>query len=585
MKQQIFNVDDFGAVPDGKTDSTKGIHAAIDAAIKSGAEAEVRFGAGEYRIGGPDGQRYGIPVKNARNLTITGVENQTKITVTNQKLNGFKVLGGENVTIRNFIIDYDPLPFTQGTIKAVDFDNGTYDIELDEGYEDFTSRVYEGTNKGFGLPNIVNGLLDSQFGPWAIVATDFKDLGKRTWRVTISDKNYFRNTGLKTGARYVHKMTVWIDAALSSSGCRNIISENVTVCACPGLASMWDNNDKVLIKNFKTAIPDGSGRLLSTNADGIHAFGNRGGMTIDGCSFFGMADDAINIHARSAVVSKIIAPDKVEVITGGTTDCHIGDELMIFNIGTLIEKDRVVAIDVESDLNKQKQIITFNKKVSGLSEGTSYTDIAGDNLFNLSACGQGSIIRNCNFYTFRGRGVLMNTHDITIVDNDFYNVEGWGVSMHNDTTWKEGPPAFDIKIKNNRFHGIGFGHASSVFINSMENPETHIPNKNIKDVLVEGNQFLNIKSSAVGTFGIDGLVIRDNIIKNDSEDRNTSADIRLNHAKNVIISGNRIFDKTSKTTAAVFISENVEKGTGGVIIENNEIVLAEGVPVVQDERK
>ena len=39
-----------------------------------------------------------------------------------------------NVTLRGLVIDYDPLPYTQGRITAISDDRKTYDVELFEGY-------------------------------------------------------------------------------------------------------------------------------------------------------------------------------------------------------------------------------------------------------------------------------------------------------------------------------------------------------------------------------------------------------------------------------------------------------------------
>ena len=41
-----------------------------------------------------------------------------------------------NVTVRGLVIDYDPLPYTQGRITAISSDKQIYDIELFHGYPD-----------------------------------------------------------------------------------------------------------------------------------------------------------------------------------------------------------------------------------------------------------------------------------------------------------------------------------------------------------------------------------------------------------------------------------------------------------------
>lgn len=590
MSTNIFNVDDYGAMPDSKNDSSDGIAAAITAAIESakstGMPSEVRFGPGVYRIDGPDSRFYGIIIKDGKNISITGIENRTEILVVNPMLSGFKVLGGENIAIRNFIIDYDPLPYTQGTIMAVDFDAAYFDIDLDAGYIDFTDKMLANPGSTFGLPNRVNGETDSQFGPWAIVAKEFIHLHDRVWRIVAADAAYLKMTSLQVGARFVHKSCVWIDAAVSSSNCINVTAENITVFSSIGSSSLWGNNDKVTIKNLKVTIPEGSERLLSTNQDSIHGFGNRGGMIIDGCSFYGMADDGINIHGRSAVVKEVLADDKVVVMTGGVTDCRIGDDLMIFNFAIGYEKTKVKAIEVETSCGGHIQTITFDRKVSGLSAGNDYFDKNGDNIFNLSACSHNTVIKNCSFFAMRGRSILMNTHDILIENNTFYNVEGWAVSLDNDPNWKEGPASFNITIRNNNFNGVGFGYATSIFIRSMHNPGGGEPFRNIKNVVVENNTFTKLINSAIGTSGVEGLVIKNNKISNIDESPQKIADIKIADASGVVISGNKINDLTKQTYAGIHITDSVEDGANGVIIEDdNNIFVASHALQIMDDRQ
>lgn|GEM_PF-5250997 len=42
--------------------------------------------------------------------------------------------GRRSVTLRGFAIDYDPLPFTQGDILAVDRENGSFTVRIHDGY-------------------------------------------------------------------------------------------------------------------------------------------------------------------------------------------------------------------------------------------------------------------------------------------------------------------------------------------------------------------------------------------------------------------------------------------------------------------
>src|SRR5262249_6293728 len=49
---------------------------------------------------------------------------------------GLYIENCRNVQIKNLALDCDPLPFTQGTITAVNHDDATFDLKVQEGYRD-----------------------------------------------------------------------------------------------------------------------------------------------------------------------------------------------------------------------------------------------------------------------------------------------------------------------------------------------------------------------------------------------------------------------------------------------------------------
>ena len=81
-----------------------------------------RYRAGEREIVLPDGEvrcRGMVELgREFRDLTIRGGRD-TKLVCTNLS-DLFFLNGCSNVTMRDFAVDYDPLPFTQGTVTAID---------------------------------------------------------------------------------------------------------------------------------------------------------------------------------------------------------------------------------------------------------------------------------------------------------------------------------------------------------------------------------------------------------------------------------------------------------------------------------
>jgi hypothetical protein len=65
-----------------------------------------------------------FPISGAANLVVRGEGKATKIVITDPAAGGFSVGLGQQVTLPDFTIDYDLVPFCQGTIRAVDIEAG-----------------------------------------------------------------------------------------------------------------------------------------------------------------------------------------------------------------------------------------------------------------------------------------------------------------------------------------------------------------------------------------------------------------------------------------------------------------------------
>lgn len=72
-----------------------------------------------------------IAIQGARDLVIDGTGTTLLATTLTRAVN---IANSSNLTLKGLTIDYDPLPFTQGTVIAVASDNTTVDIKLDVGY-------------------------------------------------------------------------------------------------------------------------------------------------------------------------------------------------------------------------------------------------------------------------------------------------------------------------------------------------------------------------------------------------------------------------------------------------------------------
>ena len=116
----------------------------IEAAIENG-DAHLAIPTDNYRFaetrkvgwGGPSH----LPIMNPKNITI---DFQGSTLWFENGATGIAMFRAYNVTLKNAYLDWDPLPYFQGTITAIDYEANTFDFRPDPGYE------RENTSTGIG---------------------------------------------------------------------------------------------------------------------------------------------------------------------------------------------------------------------------------------------------------------------------------------------------------------------------------------------------------------------------------------------------------------------------------------------------
>ena len=100
----------------------------IDAELKAGKQ-RVIVPPGHYRVTPHDRQH--LVLRNLKDITIVAEGVEMICTETTRALT---ITHCTNLTLRGLVIDYDPLPFTQGRITALASEKKIQEIELFDGY-------------------------------------------------------------------------------------------------------------------------------------------------------------------------------------------------------------------------------------------------------------------------------------------------------------------------------------------------------------------------------------------------------------------------------------------------------------------
>ncbi len=576
-----FNVKNFGAKGDGTNNDTSAIIAAFTAAESSNSFTEIYFPSGIYKISSSNA--YALQFKNLSDLRLKGEGTNSILMVSNP---GNGCLGFSyctNIEIEALTIDYNPLPYTQGTITGVNTNNGTFDLLIDAGYPELSLPYFSAAQSKWGISV---DLPRDAYGLWAYFSSSWTNVGTRTWRMKADDPDFLKAHPFSIGDRYIHMARLWTAFDIGCDFCVNIKIKNVDIYASSGLTVGLIYCNKIHINKLNVSLKPGSNRLLSTNGDCVHSAGCTDGLLIENCKFEGMPDDGINIHGRGGVIVSNITDTIKRVGPPRHAYFAIGDEIQILdnkNGGTRGNAQILKAIQIRN----VEWEITLDKPFPKLNADWSF----GDKLNSISRCGQNSIIKNNSFGAHRGRDILLRSHDILVTSNNFFNPSlAWeSVSLENRYTYyAEGPASYNIAISNNTFIG-GINRwswaAPAIGIHSFVTQNNQSPFYDSSNIVIKANTFINIDGAAVDATSVSGVKIIDNTVDTELGIKKvTSPVVLIEKAKNILIDNLKIKDLNPETYAGVHIKNSVSSSPESVIITNLTAKLAPVSKVVKDDR-
>jgi len=578
-----FNVKDYGALGDGNADDTAAILSAISAADAVGSSAEVVFPAGSYRISSTN--EHALQLYNITEVRLKGYGPNSVLLVSNPENGAIAFTDSTNVAVQGLVLDYETLPFAQGTITAVNTGAGTFDLQIDPGYPELSHPAFSAADMHWGL---TVDLAREAYGLWAYFTSSWTDLGGRKWRMTADDPAFLQAHPLQVGDRFAHMARTWSNYAILGDYCVGIIVKDVTVHASAGLTTGFFYSSGVVVDGLRVELKPGSNRLISTNGDAVHSAGCSDGLLIENCNFVGMPDDGINIHGRGGPMISNVTDTVKWVGMQRQAFYAAGDEIQILNNAAGGIRGNAILLNAVR-LNDFVWELTLDRPMPDVFADPAWVN--GDKLNHISRCGQGSIIRNSFFGTHRGREVLIQSHDVTITNNHFRNPSlAWeSVSLHNNYTYySEGPAPYNVTIAGNTFEG-GTNQWSwsspMVGIHSTLPGGIQSPTYDSTNVVISGNTFINIDGPAVGVSSASDVKILNNTVTTDPGIKVASSPVvRLENANEIQIDNLDITDLNPATYAGVHIKNTVPSTSGAVVISNLTTDLAVGKPDVQDDR-
>lgn len=496
LPHKILSVRDFGAGGDGVTDDAAAFGNALDAAAKLTEDNQVTLliPSGNYLFKTPrEVQRGYLLLKDMRHLTLQG-EDGTVLLGDRMEVNGIALAGCYDVTVKNITFRLIEKTFSQGTIKSVMPADSSFLYECDEGYAP-PQAIGCGQVHHPRTGEIIKGATGK-------FPSKVEALGGTLYKISIgrafnADKTYL----LEPGQKFVIPFRTAGASAVILSNCSYCTLENVTVnhskTSAFGVAKSSNCNF------IRCRVIPVAGAMLSSNADGIHAWWSSGGLGsyVAECEFRNMGDDSFNAYNGGILIASV--RDGRLIALG---DAQKGDRLTIVSA----EDGRTKAESVVKSCSKTEwkgysaweialedalppNLLSYDElgslpysahEKNLRNTGAKEYDREPDIIFNLSRSGIGTVLCRNDFRDNRNNSIVVQSAHSLMEGNRIARV-GIGVRLGAFLTWKEGPGPANVICRDNVFTDCSAGIQSGYQLITRKNAQC----RPLRDFRITNNHF------------------------------------------------------------------------------------------------
>lgn len=517
--QVVLNATSYGVQADGVTDDGPAIATALAAAIGQGQPVRLLFPAGATVRATSAADRYVFDMDAA--ATEIEIDGAGCHFVLGPDVRFMRADGASTLTVRNLTVDFDPLPFADATITAVNQAGGYIDVEaapwvdqLPTGgptYQDgeqafFAMLWYDGPYDLMGMHYYVD---DMQPGPTSRTArvyaqsnfTAWSSIVPGQWRVSLPVPGVAHRYGPGECFQLVNST--------------DLLFEDIELWSAPWFGFGVARNDgQATFRRVNIRPRTGSERLTSLWRDGFHVKGNRAGLLWEDCHLRGMNDDAFNISNTCSRVREIISPTLIKVRQSSTFNYIpwlVGDTLVAadFDGGTRLGEATVLSATLDPPVWVNGQPATVDV---ALELDQAITDLELDSMVWMrEVANPDTILRDCTIEMS-----CRMQHPMTIENCDvtallwFYAEE------------VEGPFPSDFTVRDSVLRR-GRGNPTWAIVVSGRNPSDPRPSA-VHDILFEDNEVWGGFSMT----GADDVQLLDNRF-----DLEPGAVVSLQHCRNL----------------------------------------------------
>lgn len=499
--------------------------------IMSATEATYTIPKGHYRFT----ESNPFLIENIKDFKIVGEDVYFWI---EGKINGIELRNCTNVSVQGITVDYDELPFSQGEIVYINYDDKTFDVEIDKGYK-VPDASWNGSNDLRAIYYEADGLREIP-GTYTDLAFIVEHLTDNRVRMKLSTNSLFEeNLDVNIGDKFVFICHRDGSPVYVAGGESNQLKDLDLYSAWGfGVYEVYGEGNNLYENIIFTRKPK-TNRLFAGCADGFHFKGTTKGSRVVNCEVAYTADDLGNFHGSFDIVyEKVSANELLIATTSSYRGYEIGSVVSFYDIENYEPLGNAVVTGIEDVtdseiLTKIKSLSTDilnNTGVRTMKFGsinvykvTFDDDISYVNNYAMVQCldkaGRGIEIIDSYFHDGHVRGILVLSPDAVVEGCRFENINGPGIFIVPERYWLSGSFTEGIAIKNNIFNSTGLSPESRrkspgaiTIAATADSMQKLVSFKTLKNISVQNNTICNSGGMGIFALNTDGLTISNNVI-------------------------------------------------------------------------
>lgn len=458
-----------------------------------GKTSSLQLPPGTFRLGANAGGRAHVLLSGLTNVVLDGT-GVTLIATENLKAPIFLIERCQNLTLKGFTLDCDPILFTQGKVAAYGARREWMDVEIEEAYPNDLATYQKRIARPMSI--LSPGERVWKHGAPDVYYTNIEGRGPKVWRIHAAD----RSTGeWPLGAGDLAVIPLSGSVGITARGCSNICYDRITLYQCGNMAFHEHGGDGgTRLLSCRVMRKPGTTRLLSSCADGFHCKNMRQGPQVIGCLFEGMHDDAINIHGMYAQVVAV-TNHTIYIVPAFEDNSQTGDPLEFFSkvTGSSLGVAKLTAVKRvgESDVNRKNQFGSAYGLLYAMTISGPVPVGPGDRTFSLACGGRGFTLLSNEVRSSRYRGFLLRAQEGLIEGNRFTHTGHDAISITSHL-FIEGPCPAHLTVRGNWISApgampyaagmVGAGIRVAVY-NNLAKIVTQFVGENIHHIRLESN--------------------------------------------------------------------------------------------------